>query len=145
VIPVVTGIASLIWHALLALLWRVHPAFARWPFVLVPVLIAIVLTVIVAWLLRRCVATRDWDDRHRLALVSASVVSHSIFGGAVITKTAVDRACVAVLVFVTIVLLILFACRVRDRTRRRVEESVGAKISRLPAGAGAEERSAAGD
>jgi hypothetical protein len=116
---VVTCIASLVWHALLGLLWRVHPAFAHWPLVLVPTLGALAVIVVMTRLLSHWAATSGWNDRHRLALVVGALLSHSLFGGAILTKTMVDRAGVAVLILVTLVCLILFASKVRDRTLRQ--------------------------
>ena len=115
VVLLVTFIASLFWHTLLALFWRIQPVFARWPLVLVPMLGAIAVIGMMVWLLRQWVATRDWNDRHWLALVSGALVSHSLFGGAVLTKSTVNRAGVAALILVTIALLSLFAIRVQDR------------------------------
>jgi hypothetical protein len=111
----VTCLASLIWHALLALLWRIQPAFARWPLVLVPMLVAIAVPGAMIWLLPRWTATRDWSDRHRLALVSGALISHNLIGGVILTKTTADRVGVALLGLVMVVLLVLFAIRVRDR------------------------------
>jgi hypothetical protein len=145
VVLLVTGIASLIWHALLVLLSRMHPAFARWPLVLAPMLGAMAVMVMMVRLVREWGANRDWNDRHRLALVGGALLSHSLIGGAILTKTALDRAGVAVLGFVTIVLLLLFASRVRDRTRRHVGDSARAKISHVPAGASSEGPMPAGD
>jgi hypothetical protein len=65
-------------------------------------------------------ATRDWNDRHRLALVSGAVITHNLVGGAILTKTTADRVGVAGLGLVLIVLLILFAHRVADRVRCHV-------------------------
>jgi hypothetical protein len=115
IVLLVTCTASLIWHALLALLWRIHPAFAYWPLVLVPMLGGMTVVVVMAWLLHQWAATRDWNDRHRLALVSGALVSHSLIGAAILTKTTVDRVGVAVLGAVMIVWLVWFATRVRDR------------------------------
>ena len=126
-----TCIASLVWHALLGLLWRVHPAFTRWPLVLVPTLGALAVIVVMIWLLCRWAATSTWNDRHRLALVIGALLSHSLFGAAILTKTMVDRAGVAVLILVTVVLLILFASKVRYRTRRQGGDPDGAEISQL--------------
>jgi hypothetical protein len=112
----VTCIASLIWHALLALLWRIQPAFAHWPLLLAPMLGAMAVIVMMVWLLRQWSANRDWNDRRRLALVSGALLSHGLIGGANLTNTTVDRAGVAVLGFVMIVLLSLFASqRLADR------------------------------
>jgi hypothetical protein len=141
----VTCIASLIWHALVALLCRIQPAFAHWPLVLAPMLGAIAVIVMMVWLLRQWAATREWNDCHRLALVSGALISHSLFGGAILTNSTVDRVGVAVLGFVMIVLLSLFARRVRERTRCHVGDGVGAKISQIPPGAGSEGPATAGD
>ena len=127
VVLVVTSIASLVWHALLGLLWRVQPAFAHWPLVLVPTLGALAVIVVMTWLLCQWAATSDWNDRHRLALVVGALLSHSLFGGTILTKTMVNRAGVAVLILVTLVCLILFASKVRDRTRRQGGDPDGAE------------------
>jgi hypothetical protein len=116
----VTCVASLFWHALLALLWRIQPAFARYPLVLAPMLGGIAMILVMFWLIRRWAATPDWDDRHRLALAGGAVISHSLFGAAVLTKTTVDRAGTLVLLFLTIVALYLFARRVRARASRQI-------------------------
>jgi hypothetical protein len=117
VVLMVTCIASLIWHSLLALLWRILPAFASWPLVLVPMLGALALVGAMVWRVRRWAAMRGWNDRHQLALASGALVSHSLIGGAILTRTTVDRIGVAVLGFATIVVLVLFTIRVRERIR----------------------------
>jgi len=115
IVLLVTCIASLVWHTLLALLWRIQAALAGWPLVLIPMLSAGAVLVAMAWLLRKWAATRDWNDRHQLALVSGAAISHSLFGGAILTKTTVDRLGVAGLGLLLIVLLILLAIRIRGR------------------------------
>jgi hypothetical protein len=144
VVLMVTCIASLIWHALLALLWRIQPALAHWPLVLVPMLGATAVIVMMFWLLRQWAATSDWNDRHRLALASGALLSHSLIGGAILTKTTVDRAGVAVLGFAMIVLLSLFARRIRERTRHHVGSGVGAINSQRLVGARSEGPTTAG-
>jgi hypothetical protein len=118
---VVTFIASLVWHALLAVLWRVESAFANLPLALVPMLGATAVAASMAWALRQWTAGRGWNDRHRLALVSGAVISHSVVGGTILTKSTVDRVGVAVLGLVLIVLLALLAKRVE-----RVQDVTGA-------------------
>src|SRR5262249_48803885 len=119
VVLLVTGIASLTWHALLALLWRSQPAFADWPLVLVPMLGALIVVAGMTWLLRRWAATPDWNDRHRPALVIGAVVSHSLIGGTILTKSPADRVGVAALGLVAIIGLLLFARRVCARAPAR--------------------------
>jgi hypothetical protein len=116
---VITCVGSLIWHASLALLWRIQPAFARWPLVLAPMLGAAAVFVMMLWLLRQWAATRDWNDRHRLALAAGALFSHGLFGSAILAKTRVDRAGALVLLLVTMLVLFLFASRLRRRTRRQ--------------------------
>jgi hypothetical protein len=76
----------------------VQPAFAHWPLVLVPRQGALAVIVVLTWLLCHWAATSGWNDRHGLALVVGALLSHSLFGGAVLAKTMVDRAGVAVLI-----------------------------------------------
>lgn len=117
VVLLVTFVLSLVWHGLLAALWRIEPAFARWPLVLAPMLGALAVLVMIAWLLRRWSGARDWNDRHRLAVAAGAVLSHSLVGGALLTHTAADRAGVALLGLATIVLLLLLALRIRESVR----------------------------
>jgi hypothetical protein len=113
----VTTALSLIWHCLLVLSWRVHPAFANGMLVVVPMLGASAVAVAMAWLVRQWSESADWNDRHRLAVVSGALMSHSFFGAAVLTKSMANRVGVGVLDLVMIGLFILFANRVRDRVR----------------------------
>jgi len=113
----VTFTASVLWHALLAVLWRIEPAFADWPLFLVPVLGAMAVAASMDWGLRQWTARRGWNDRHRLALVSGAVISHSLVGGIILTKSIADRVGVGFLGLVLIVLLILFANRLRERVQ----------------------------
>jgi hypothetical protein len=117
VVLIVVFASSLIWHIMLALLWRVLPAFARWPLVLAPVLGASALVVLMVWLLRRWASARGWNDRHRLALSSGALLSHSLIGSAILTNTPIERVGSAAMGLMTIVLLVLFAVRVRDRVQ----------------------------
>jgi hypothetical protein len=71
--------------------------------------------VVMAWLLRQWTAACDWNDRHRLALVTGAIVSHSLFGGAILADTTADRVGVAVLGTLTIALLALLGTRIRAR------------------------------
>jgi hypothetical protein len=106
---------SLIWHRLLALLWRIQPAFASWPLVLVPMLGGATVAAVMASLVRHWATARDWNDRHRLAVASGALVSQSLIGGAILPTTTVDRVGVAVLGAVTIAMLAPFATRLRAR------------------------------
>ena len=126
VVLVVTSIAlaGLACFARTAL--ALQPAFAHWPLVLVPTLGALAVIVVMTWLLCQWAATSDWNDRHRLALVVGDCSPQPI-RGAILTKTMVDRAGVAVLILVTLVCLILFASKVRDRTRRQRGDPDGAE------------------
>jgi hypothetical protein len=110
-----TCIASLVWHTMLVVLWRILPALSRWPLVLVPMLGSIIVVVAIVWLLRYWARARGWNDRDRLALASGALVSHNLIGSAILAHTAADRIGTFVLGLVTIVLLFLFSLRVRDR------------------------------
>jgi hypothetical protein len=118
---VATCVASLLWHAQLATLWRVVPAFASWPLALAPMLGAIAVAAIMFRLVRRWALAGDWNDRHRLALACGAVMTHSLVGGMILAKTTTDRVGVATLALVTIVALLLFGIRIRDRTQPQVD------------------------
>ncbi|HZR39370.1 MAG TPA: hypothetical protein VFB12_04595 [Ktedonobacteraceae bacterium] len=117
VVLLVSGIAAFLWLALLGMLWWVQPAFARWPLVLFPMLSALAVLGVMIWLVRQWAQSRDWSDRHLLALCSGALVSHTLVGILVITHTTADRVGLIVLGLVMIVLLVLFAIRVRARVR----------------------------
>jgi hypothetical protein len=115
IVALTTFAASVVWHALLALLWRIQPAFASRPLVLVPLLGGMTVVVVMAWLLRQWAAACDWNDRHRLSLVTGALASHSLFGGAILADTTADRVGVAMLGTLTIALLALLGTRIRAR------------------------------
>jgi hypothetical protein len=126
VVLLAIGVASLFWHALLAILWRIDPAFARWPLVLAPMLCAIGVILVIAWLLRRWTATEGWNHRHRLAVAGALVVSHSVVGGAILADTVADRLGAFLLLLATIIVLSLLGRRLRARVPGRDCDAAGA-------------------
>ncbi|HKD05755.1 MAG TPA: hypothetical protein VKB79_07630 [Bryobacteraceae bacterium] len=89
--------AGLIWHVLIAGLWRVDPVFASWPFVLVPTLGAAGLLVAAYWFVSQWCAAPGWCDKHWLALAAGAVIAHSIFGAVIFTHSALDRTGIVVL------------------------------------------------
>jgi hypothetical protein len=121
----VSGVGGLIWHALVALLWRAEPQFAQWPLVMVPLLGGITLVAVMAWALRDWAAAGDWSDRHLLALASGAVVSHTLIGILIFPKTKVDLAGLIVLGLLTMVLLGLFAIRVYTRSAPAARHTAG--------------------
>lgn len=135
VVLLVTGIGGLCWHALLVLLWRVQPAFAHAPLVLVPMLGAILIAGVMAWLVRHWSAARGWSDRHLLALASGALVSHTLIGDLIFPKTTVDRVGLVVLGLAMTGLLVLFASRVRDRVTAEVNASAESDVDVASAGA----------
>jgi hypothetical protein len=110
IVLVVIAVSGVIWHFLLAILWRVQPVFAQWPLELVPMLSAMVIAGVVACLVRHWSAAQNWSDVHRLAVVSGAVISHSLIGAAIFAHTTFDRAGVFVL---ALALLSILAIRVR--------------------------------
>jgi hypothetical protein len=115
VVLVVTLIATLIWHALLSLLWRVQPAFAQGLLVLVPMLGALIIVVLMIWLVGRWSRSQGWGDRHLLALASGALVVHTAIGALLSHYTLFDRIGVVVLGLIMSGMLALFARRIRGR------------------------------
>jgi hypothetical protein len=72
---------------------------------------ALAMAVVMLWLLRQWAATRDWSDRHRLALVSGALIFHNLIGGVILTKTTVDRVGVALLGLGMVVLSVIIPTR----------------------------------
>jgi hypothetical protein len=108
VVLLVTSVASLIRHDLLALSWRIRPGFASWPLALVPTLGAAAVMVVMAWLLRRWSVARGWDDRHPRP-GQRGVDLPRPRRGLILPKTTADHVGVAGLNLVLIALLILHA------------------------------------
>jgi hypothetical protein len=115
IVLLTTLIASLVWHAMLAVMWRVQPALSRWPLVLAPMLGALAVMVLMFGLVRRWAARRDWNDLHRLALVTGALISHSVFGIAVLAKATIDRVGAAALGLAMLNFIAVLAVRVRSR------------------------------
>ena len=116
--------SGIIWHFLLAILWRLQPVFAQWPLTLVPMLSAIAVAAALAVLVRRWTAARNWNDVHRLAIVSGAVISHSLIGGVIFTSTTFDRIGIAVL---GLTLLSILAIRVHPQTHSAAAPAVWKK------------------
>jgi hypothetical protein len=108
----VAGTASL---AFLALLFPIgdarQPAFAHGNWVLIPMLIAAVIAIAVARQLARWSASPDWTERHRLIVVGAALVGHSIFGLITRAKTLPDQLVMAAVIAVTVLVIVKLARR----------------------------------
>src|SRR5262249_21713602 len=113
VVLLVTGISAFIGLAGPSMLWRVQPAFASFPLVLVPLLGTLVVAAVMIWLVRIWARGRSWSDRHLLALASGALLAHNVVGGLIFTKTMAEGVAIVVLTLVMIGLLVLFAMRVR--------------------------------
>jgi hypothetical protein len=111
-----TATAGLIWHCLIAALWRIEPACAEWPLVLVPMLAAAALLVTAYRFVSRWSAATAWDDWHWLSLAAGAVIAHSAFGAAIFTHDALNRAGIAVL---GSAFLLLVAMRLHSSARAR--------------------------
>lgn len=70
---------------------------------------------VVTWLVHRWAQSRGWSDLHLLALASGALVAHTLYGALAIAPTTADCVGLAVLGLVMVVLLALFAVRVRGR------------------------------
>jgi hypothetical protein len=124
VVLLVATLVAFAWHALLALLWRIQPAFAYGLLVLVPMLGALLLALLMAWLVRCWSQAYDWSDRHLLALASGALVAHSVIGGLIFHHTVADLIGLIILGLVTILLLALFAIRIHGRDGGDISPSV---------------------
>lgn len=112
VVLLVIGIGAL---TLPSSLWRVEPAFASFPLVLVSLLVPLVVAAAMIWLVRSFAPTRDWSDRHLLALASGALIAHTVVGGLIFSKTMAQGVAIGALGLVMLILLVLFAVWVRRR------------------------------
>jgi hypothetical protein len=115
VVLLVTGISAFIGLALPSSLWRVEPAFASFPLVLVPLLVPLVVAAAMIWLMQSFTQTRDWSDRHLLALASGALIAHTVVGGLIFSKTMARGVAIGALGLVMLILLALFALWVHRR------------------------------
>lgn len=120
VVLLLTGGGVFVWHALLALLWRIQPAFAHGPLVAVPMLSALVVAAGLVRLVRHWARAQDWSDRHLLALAGGALVAHTLAGDLIFTKTSDQGMAVVAPGLLLIVLLTLLAIRVRAKVRSNV-------------------------
>jgi hypothetical protein len=121
----VTGIGAFIALALPSALWRVEPAFAGFPLVLVSLLVPLIVAAAMIWLVRSFTQTRDWSDRHLLALASGALIAHTVVGGLIFSKTMAKGVAIGVTGLVMLILLVLFAFWVRHRVDRYVGREQG--------------------
>ena len=115
------GIA-LLWHFLLAGLWRLRPEFAFWPFMLAPMLISALLLLAGYRYSRQWIAMEGWTDEHWFSLATGLVIAHSLFGNIIFTNSLRSR--IATLAFGAAFLVVLYAQRSRIST---------GSIARVPA------------
>ncbi|GCE51481.1 hypothetical protein EI42_05929 [Thermosporothrix hazakensis] len=132
----VSGIGSFGYLALLIVLWRVEPAFAQWPLVLVPMLCALFLAITVARLVRHWSQASNWGDRHLLALASGALLAHTLVGFLDIQNTT-TRLGLVVLGLIMMILLSLLALHIRHKGRsaalaRSKDDESGRSDSRRP-------------
>ncbi|MFI5734866.1 hypothetical protein ACIA49_32435 [Kribbella sp. NPDC051587] len=108
----IAGTASL---AFLALLFPIgdarQPAFAHGNWVLIPMVVAAVIAIGVARQLARWSASPEWTERHRLIVVGAALVGHSIFGLITRAKTLPDQLVMAAVIAVTALVIVKLARR----------------------------------
>ena len=126
VVLLVIGTGACVGQALNSLLWRVQPAFAQFPLVLVPMLGTLVVLAAMIWLVRNFAQARDWSDRHLLALVSGTLIAHTGVGGLIFSKTMAKGVAIGVLGLAMMILLVLFAVRVRHRADALAERGTTA-------------------
>ena len=75
-----TTTVALLWHFLLARLWRFAPRFASWPLMLLPMVAAALILFAGYRSLSRRVTSHHWSDHHWFALASGLVIAHTLFG-----------------------------------------------------------------
>ena len=118
-VGLVTFLAAVAWFALLGL----PDALRAGALVLVPMLAEVALVAGVVALLRRwSAAGRGWTDLHRLALAFGALLVSMLVGFfAVTASNPVDQLGQGVASVVAVMLLVLFARRLQQRSRVRVE------------------------
>ncbi|MEV4760917.1 hypothetical protein AB0J86_38255 [Micromonospora sp. NPDC049559] len=91
-----------------ALIWPFggahHPAYTHGNWSFVPMAGAAVLAALTALALRRWGSAADWTDRHRLAAITGALLAHTAFGFMINARTTPDRAFLAGVAVLTVVL-----------------------------------------
>ena len=134
IIFLVIGIGAFVGQALNSLLWRIQPAFAQFPLVLVPMLGTLIVFAAIIWFVSSFANTREWSDRHLLALVSGTLIAHIIVGGLLFSKTIVQGVAITVMGLVMVILLVLFALHVRKRETKAVVSLAPTVVAPIKAG-----------
>ncbi len=112
-ILLVAALSGFAWQFLLIELKRFIPAITQGALVLLPLLGALAIAGLVIVLVRRWARARNWNDLHRLALLSGALIAHTFFGVLVLTQTTLDRVGLIILGLVMTILLALFAILLR--------------------------------
>jgi len=82
---------ALVWHFLLAGLWRFRPQFATRPLMLAPMLLAAALLLAAYRCLSARVAAYRWTDQHWFSLAAGLVTAHMLFGILIFAQSWLDR------------------------------------------------------
>ena len=98
-----------------ALFWRLLPVMTQFPLVLVLLLDPPVVALILIWRLERWTRSSHWNDRHLLALISGMLIAHSVIGGLLLSKTAVEAGALAVMGLLMVVFLGGLSVQIRRR------------------------------
>ncbi len=122
-ILLVTALSGFAWQFLLIWLKHFIPAITQGALVLLPLLGALAIAGVVIVLVRQWARARNWNDLHRLALVSGALIAHSVFGVLVLTQTTLDRVGLIILGLVMTILLALFAIQLRRTLHPNREHS----------------------
>jgi hypothetical protein len=113
--------AGFFWQAILILTRVFFPAFVQGVLVLIPMLGAVALAILVFWLVSSWIKLRSWNDLQWLSLASGALIAHTIFGILFLTVTPLDKLSLAVLGAGMVLLLILFAIRLRGRPQADID------------------------
>jgi hypothetical protein len=90
-----------------------QPAFTHGSWVLVPMAAAAVLVVGSMWLLARWSRATGWSDRHRLWLIGGALLGHTAFGLVGVVHSALDRAGLAAIAVLTLLVVVALLRRTR--------------------------------
>jgi len=111
-----SGLATLVFFALTFPVFGARqPAFTEGLWVLAPLAAA---AIGIAWgyrTLLRWTDSREWTDRHTLALIGGALVAHSVGGMVIMAHNAVDRSGLAAIIALTLLAVYLIDRRLRAR------------------------------
>lgn len=116
-IALFAGISAFIGLSVPALLWRVMPAIAQFPLVLIPLLLPPLIALVLFRVVRQWREAVAWNDRHLLALISGLLIAHTVVGWLLFSKTVERGISIGVMGLIMVIVLLVLARHVKRRAQ----------------------------